>query len=49
MTARTPEQIQPLFEEAFNAGDIDGLMTFYETYHDSPNSSFTVGNRSRFV
>ena len=30
MTARTPEQVQPLFEEAFNAGDIDALMTLYE-------------------
>jgi uncharacterized protein (TIGR02246 family) len=28
--ATTPEQIHRLFEEAFNAGDIDGLMELYE-------------------
>jgi uncharacterized protein (TIGR02246 family) len=30
MPATTPEQIHRLFEEMFNAGDIDGLMTLYE-------------------
>ena len=31
MTASTPEQIHRLFEEAFNAGDLDGLMELYES------------------
>jgi len=30
MPASTPEQIHRLFEEAFNAGDLDGLMELYE-------------------
>lgn len=30
MPATTPEQIHRLFEELFNAGDLDGLMTLYE-------------------
>ena len=30
MPAATPEQIHRLFEEAFNAGDLDGLMELYE-------------------
>jgi uncharacterized protein (TIGR02246 family) len=30
MPATTPEQIHRLFEDAFNAGDIDGLMGLYE-------------------
>jgi uncharacterized protein (TIGR02246 family) len=30
MPATTPEQIHRLFEDAFNAGDIDGLMMLYE-------------------
>jgi uncharacterized protein (TIGR02246 family) len=30
MPARTPEQIHRLFEEAFNAGDLDRLMELYE-------------------
>jgi uncharacterized protein (TIGR02246 family) len=30
MPATTPEQIHRLFEEMFNAGDINGLMTLYE-------------------
>jgi len=30
MSATTPEQIHRLFEEAFNAGDIDRLMALYE-------------------
>jgi uncharacterized protein (TIGR02246 family) len=30
MPATTPEQIHRLFEDAFNAGDIDGLMVLYE-------------------
>ena len=30
MPATTPQQIHRLFEEMFNAGDIDGLMTLYE-------------------
>jgi ketosteroid isomerase-like protein len=28
--ATTPEEIHRLFEDAFNAGDIDGLMALYE-------------------
>jgi uncharacterized protein (TIGR02246 family) len=31
MAATTPEQIHRLFEEAFNAGDLDGLMELYES------------------
>jgi uncharacterized protein (TIGR02246 family) len=31
MPASTPEQIHRLFEEAFNAGDLDGLMELYES------------------
>ena len=30
MPATTPEQVHRLFEEAFNAGDLDGLMELYE-------------------
>jgi uncharacterized protein (TIGR02246 family) len=30
MPATTPEQIHRSFEEAFNAGDLDGLMELYE-------------------
>ena len=30
MPATTPEQIHRLFEDRFNAGDIDGLMELYE-------------------
>jgi ketosteroid isomerase-like protein len=30
MTAATPEQIHRVFEDTFNAGDIDGLMQLYE-------------------
>jgi uncharacterized protein (TIGR02246 family) len=30
MSATTPEQVHRLFEDAFNAGDIDGLMVLYE-------------------
>jgi uncharacterized protein (TIGR02246 family) len=30
MRASTPEQIHRLFEEAFNAGDLDNLMELYE-------------------
>jgi len=30
MPASTPEQIHRLFEEAFNAGDLDSLMELYE-------------------
>jgi uncharacterized protein (TIGR02246 family) len=30
MPATTPEQIHRLFEDAFNAGDIDGLMELYD-------------------
>jgi ketosteroid isomerase-like protein len=30
MPATTPEQIHRLFEAAFNAGDLDGLMELYE-------------------
>ena len=29
MPATTPEQIHRLFEEAFNAGDLDSLMELY--------------------
>ena len=31
MPATTPEQIHRLFEDMFNAGDIDGLMELYES------------------
>ena len=31
MPASTPEQIHRLFEDMFNAGDIDGLMELYES------------------
>ena len=31
MPATTPEQIHRLFEDLFNAGDIDGLMELYES------------------
>jgi ketosteroid isomerase-like protein len=31
MPATTPEQIHRLFEDRFNAGDIDGLMELYES------------------
>jgi ketosteroid isomerase-like protein len=31
MPATTPEQIHRLFEDTFNAGDIDGLMELYES------------------
>ena len=31
MPAATPEQIHRVFEELFNAGDIDGLMDLYES------------------
>jgi ketosteroid isomerase-like protein len=31
MPAATPEQIHRLFEDMFNAGDIDGLMELYES------------------
>jgi uncharacterized protein (TIGR02246 family) len=30
MAASTPEQIHRLFEDSFNAGDLDGLMELYE-------------------
>jgi ketosteroid isomerase-like protein len=30
MSATTPEQIHRLFEDRFNAGDLDGLMELYE-------------------
>jgi ketosteroid isomerase-like protein len=30
MAATTPEQIHRLFEDRFNAGDLDGLMELYE-------------------
>jgi ketosteroid isomerase-like protein len=30
MAATTPEQIHRVFEERFNAGDLDGLMELYE-------------------
>ena len=30
MPATTPEQIHRLFEDTFNAGDLDGLMELYE-------------------
>ena len=30
MPATTPEQIHRLFEDRFNAGDLDGLMELYE-------------------
>jgi uncharacterized protein (TIGR02246 family) len=30
MSARSPEEIDPLFAQALNAGDIDALMALYE-------------------
>jgi uncharacterized protein (TIGR02246 family) len=30
MPATTPEQVHRLFEDTFNAGDLDGLMELYE-------------------
>jgi len=30
MAARTPEEIDPLFAEAFSAGDLDALVALYE-------------------
>ena len=30
MAARTPEEIDPLFAQALNAGDLDALMALYE-------------------
>jgi ketosteroid isomerase-like protein len=30
MPATTPEQIHRLFQDRFNAGDLDGLMELYE-------------------
>ena len=34
MPARTPEEIDPLFAQALNAGDLEALMSLYE-----PNAS----------
>jgi uncharacterized protein (TIGR02246 family) len=34
MAARTPEEIDPLFAQALNAGDLDALLALYE-----PNAS----------
>jgi uncharacterized protein (TIGR02246 family) len=31
MAATTPEQVHRVFEDAFNAGDIDGLLELYES------------------
>jgi uncharacterized protein (TIGR02246 family) len=31
MAATTPEQVHRVFEETFNAGDIDGLLELYES------------------
>ncbi len=31
MPATTPEQVHRLFEDTFNAGDVDGLMELYES------------------
>jgi uncharacterized protein (TIGR02246 family) len=30
MSARSPEEVDPLFAQALNAGDIDALMALYE-------------------
>ena len=30
MPAQTPEQVHPLFEQAFNDGDLDALMELFE-------------------
>ena len=30
MPARSPEEVDALFEKALNAGDIDGLVALYE-------------------
>ena len=30
MTAKTPEDVDRLFEERINAGDLDGVLALYE-------------------
>jgi uncharacterized protein (TIGR02246 family) len=50
MPATTPEQIHRLFEEAFNAGDIDALMDLYEpdaVLLPQPGSVATGGEQVR--
>jgi uncharacterized protein (TIGR02246 family) len=37
MPARKPKELDTLFEQALNAGDLDGLLALYE-----PNASFTA-------
>ncbi|HVL70154.1 MAG TPA: nuclear transport factor 2 family protein [Vicinamibacterales bacterium] len=37
MAARTPEEIDALFERELNAGNLEGLLALYE-----PNATFTV-------
>lgn len=37
MAARAPEEIDPVWSEAFNAGDADGVLSLYE-----PGAAFVV-------
>jgi uncharacterized protein (TIGR02246 family) len=37
MPARNPKELDTLFEQTLNAGDLDGLLALYE-----PNASFTA-------
>ena len=44
MPAKTPEQVQTLWEAAMNAGDIDGVAALYEkgaTYVPQPGTTVT--------
>jgi uncharacterized protein (TIGR02246 family) len=44
MTARTPEEVHSSYEEAFNAGDIDALVSLYEpgaTFFAQPGPAMT--------
>jgi ketosteroid isomerase-like protein len=50
MPATTPEQVHRVFEDTFNAGDIDGLMELYESdaaLIAQPGASPTAASRSK--
>jgi ketosteroid isomerase-like protein len=49
MPATTPEQIHRLFEDMFNAGDIDGLMELYESNAALIAQPGSVGHGSQQV
>jgi uncharacterized protein (TIGR02246 family) len=52
MPATTPEQIHRLFQDRFNAGDLDGLMELYEpdaALIAQPGSVAHGGERARAV